>query len=50
MREGVLENVSLFQTLRGFVVYFIYFTFEAYAKLGVHHCTKGVPNEIFRAT
>ena len=29
---------------------FVYFTFEAYIKLSVHHCTKDVPNEIFRAT
>ena len=31
----LVENVSLFQNLCVFVIYFIYYTFEAYTKLGV---------------
>ena len=42
--------VSLFQNLCGYVVYFISFIFDTYTELGVHHCAKDVPNEIFRAT
>ena len=34
--EELLENVSLFQTLCGFVVYLISFTFDAYTKLRIH--------------
>lgn len=44
----LLENASLLQTLCGYVVYFISFIFDANTKLGVHHCTKDVPKEIFR--
>ena len=48
--RGCVRNVSLLHSLCVFVICFVYFTFEAYTKIGVHHCTKDFPNEIFRVT
>ena len=46
--DQVLENILNSYFMRKLLFVFFIFTFEAYTKLGVHHCTLYVPNGIIR--